>query len=126
MQAIFTAVVAVPTTLSSALVLTSAFGQVELHVDWTRVPPGFLLIERKTGLAVEAGTVEGLGLNIWRLALAARNKMPDAAAVKPSLHVASGIGNAGMEVGLYAGLLRTGRAEAMRHDAGVAGKNLGS
>ena len=111
-RGVFTAVVAAPTTLTSALVLTSASGQAELHVDWTEVPPTFVLVSRRAGLAVEAGTVEGLGLDIWRLALQARNEMPGAVAVKPALHVASGIGNAGMSVGLYAGLLRTGCAEA--------------
>ena len=111
-RAIFTAVVAAPTTLSSALVLTSAFGQAELHVDWTEAPPSFVLLDRRAGLAVETGTVDGLGMDIWRLALAARNEAHEAVAVKPSLHVASGIGNAGMSVGLYAGLLRTGFAEA--------------
>ena len=113
-RAIFTAVVAAPTTLSSALLLTSAFGQAELHVDWTEVPPAFVLYDRREGLAVMAGTVEGLGLETWRLALEARNETRDAIAVKPSLHVASGIGNAGMAVGLYAGLLRADCAAATR------------
>ncbi len=111
-RAVFTAVVAAPTTLSSALVLESACGQAELHVDWTEVPPTFVLLDRRAALAVNAGTVEGLGLDIWRLALEAYNETAAALAVKPSLHVASGIGNAGMTVGLYAGLLRTGCADA--------------
>ena len=118
--AVFTAVVAAPTTLSSALVLASAWGQAELHVDWTEVPPSFVLFGRGAGLAVEAGTVEGLGLEVWRLALAARNVTGQAGAVRPSLHVTSGIGNAGMTVGLYAGLLRTGRADAIPGCSGPA------
>jgi hypothetical protein len=124
-RAIFTAVVAAPTTLSSALVLTSASGQAELHVDWTEVPPSFGLLDRRAGLAADAGTVEGLGLEIWRLALQARNEGPAAVAVKPTLYVASGIGNAGMAAGLYAGLLRTGCAEAKRDRAGMATKTAG-
>ena len=111
-RAIFTAVVAAPTALSSALVLASACGQAELHVDWTEVPPTFVLLARRVALAVRAGTVEGLGLEIWRLALEASNETAQAITVKPSLHVTSGIGNAGMEVGLYAGLLRAGCAGA--------------
>jgi hypothetical protein len=107
-RAIFTAVVAAPTALSSALVLTTASGQAELHVDWTEVPPSFALFDRRTGLRVEAGTVDGLGLDVWRLALQARNDARDAVVVKPSLYVTCGIGNAGMAAGLYAGLLRTG------------------
>jgi hypothetical protein len=110
-RAVFTVVVAAPTALSSALMLTSGFGQTELHVDWTDVPPTFALVSRRAGLVIQAGTVEGIGLDIWRLALAARNEMAEPVSVKPSLHVASGIRNAGMAVGLYAGLLRTGRAE---------------
>jgi hypothetical protein len=121
-QAIFTAVVAVPTTLSSALMLTSAFGQAELHVDWTEVPPRFFLVDRRAGLAVKAGAVEGLGFDIWRLALAARNEAPAPVTVRPSLHVASGIGNAGMVVGLYAGLLRTGCADPSDGCSGPATK----
>ncbi len=117
-RAIFTAVVAAPTALSSALVLSSASGQAELHIDWTASPPSFVPCDRRAGLAVDAGTVERLGLEIWRLALAARNDMPEALAVRPSLHVASGIGNAGIAVGLYAGLLRTGLADRMpQHSA---------
>jgi hypothetical protein len=109
-RAIFSVVVAAPTTLSSALVLTSACGQAELHLDWTEVPPSFMLLDRRAGLVVEAGTVEGLALDTWRLALQVRNEARDAVAVKPSLYVTSGIGNAGISVGLYAGLLRTGCA----------------
>lgn len=119
-RAIFTAVVAAPTTLSSALVLSSASGQVELHINWTEAPPSFVLFDLRAGLLIEAGTVERLGLEIWRLALEARNEMPDAVTVKPSLHVASGIGNAGMTVGLYAGLLRTGCADAVSQCSGPA------
>ncbi len=111
-RAIFTAVVAAPTTLSSALVLASAHGQAELHVDWTEVPPTFVLLHRRAALAVTAGTVEGLGLDVWRLALQASNETPEVIAVKPSLHVTSGIANAGMAVGLYAGLLRAACTEA--------------
>jgi hypothetical protein len=111
-RAIFTAVIAAPTTLSSALMLSSACGRAELHVDWTEVPPTFVLLDRRSALAVTAGTVEGLGLDLWRLAIEASNDTAEAIAVKPSLHVASGIGNAGMAVGLYAGLLRAGCAEA--------------
>jgi hypothetical protein len=111
-RAVFTAVVAAPTSLSSALVLASACGQAELHVDWTEVPPTFVLLSRRTALVVRVGTVEGLGLDIWRLALEASNETAEAIAVKPSLHVTSGIGNAGIAVGLYAGLLRAGCAEA--------------
>jgi hypothetical protein len=113
-RAIFTAVVAAPTALSSALVLTSASGQAELHVDWTEVPPSFVLLHRRAGLTVEAGTVDGLGWDIWRLALQARNRTRDAVMVKPSFYVTSGIGNAGISVGLYAGLLRTGCVEVER------------
>lgn len=111
-RAVFTAVVAAPTTLSSALVLASPCGQAELHVDWTEVPPAFALCDRRTALAARAGAVDGIGLEIWRLALEARNETATPIAVKPSLHVASGIGNAGMAVGLYAGLLRAGCAAA--------------
>lgn len=119
-RAIFTAVVAAPTTLSSALVLASATGQVELHVDWTDVPPTFVLLERRASLAVKAGAVEGLGLDLWRLGLEACNETASAFAVKPQLHIASGIGNAGIAVGLYAGLLRAGCAEPRRDRAGPA------
>lgn len=113
-RAIFTAVVAAPTTLSSALVLASVTGQAELHVDWTEVPPTFVLLDRRTSLAVKAGAVEGLGLDLWRLALEACNETANAFSVKPQLHIASGIGNAGMAVGLYAGLLRAGCAGSRR------------
>ena len=119
-RAVFTAVVAAPTTLSSALVLASACGQAELHVDWTEVPPTFVLLDRRAALAVRAGTVEGLGLDLWRLALEASNEAGEAIAVKPSLHVASGIGNAGMAVGLYAGLLRAGCVGGMQ-ERGASG-----
>lgn len=116
-RAVITTIVASPTTLSSALVLASACGQAELHVDWTEVPPTFLLSDRRAGLAIKAGTVEGLGLNIWRLALEASNETGEPISVKPSLHVTSGIGNAGIAVGLYAGLLRAGCLET-RYDPG--------
>jgi hypothetical protein len=116
-RAIFSAVVAAPTALSSALVLASACGQAELHVDWTEVPPTYVLLARRAALAVRAGAVEGLGLDIWRLALEASNETAETIAVKPSLHVTSGIGNAGMAVGLYAGLLRAGCADARQDSA---------
>ena len=116
-RAVLTAVVAAPTALSSALVLASGYGQAELHVDWTEVPPTFVLLDRRDALAVTAGTVEGLGLDVWRLALEVSNETAEVIAVKPSLHVTSGIGNAGMAVGLYAGLLRAGCVEAKQNAA---------
>lgn len=117
-RAVFTAVIAAPTTLSSALVLASPCGQAELHVDWTEVPPTFVLMNRRTALTVKAGTVEGLGLGVWRLALDASNETTEAITVKPALHIASGIGNAGMAAGLYAGLLRAGCAAGRQERSG--------
>lgn len=117
-RAIFSAVVAAPTALSSALALEGASGQAELRVDWTETPPGYVLADRRAGLVASAGAVEALGFGAWRLALEARNDAAEAIAVRPSLHVASGIGNAGLAVGLYAGLLRVGRAGAARAGTG--------
>ena len=97
--AVFTAVVAAPTALTSALVLTGAFGQAELHVDWTEAVPLCRSIARRAGFAIEATSLEGLGFNAWRIGLAARNAGREAVAVTPTFYVTSGIGNAGMAVG---------------------------
>ncbi|MEM7057336.1 MAG: hypothetical protein AAF557_07100 [Pseudomonadota bacterium] len=104
----FSAIIAQPTTLVSALLFTSAIGSPELRVNWTTTPPTVNLFGQSSALMTTNGTVTDLGNSTYRLLLEATNTSASSELATPILYVTRGIENAGLQVGMYAGNLMSG------------------
>lgn len=104
----FSAIVAQPTTLVSALLFTSTIGSPELRITWTTTPPTVGLFGQTSALMTTKGTLTDLGNNTYRLLLEATNTSAAPALATPILYVTRGIENAGLQVGMYAGNLMAG------------------
>lgn len=104
----FSAIVAQPTALVSALLFTSSIGSPELRVTWTTTPPTVGLFGQTSALMTTKGVVTDLGNNTYRLFLEATNTSASAQLATPILYVTRGIENAGLQVGMYAGNLMAG------------------
>lgn len=120
-QARFSVVVAQPTVLNSAIALLGRSGKPELRVDWTRTPPGKILIWRTVGLRAIAGEILGMGQDCWQLSVLVENATQQSMQVRPCFYVTRGVENTGLHVGLYAGcmnfeLCQPGRDPAASHN----------
>ena len=104
----FSAIVAQPTALVSALLLNSSIGNPELRVTWTSTPPAVGLLGQTSALRLVAGTVTDLGNDTYRLLVEAENTSASAVSVTQILYVTRGVENSGLLVGLYGGNLMAG------------------
>jgi hypothetical protein len=118
-QARFSVVVAQPSTLNSAIAFLSRAGKPELRADWTRTPPGKILMWRTGGLRSVAGEILGMGQDCWQLSLLVENTTQRSVHITPCFYVTRGVENAGLQVGLYAGCMTFELCRPGRHTAGT-------
>jgi len=104
----YSAIVAQPSTLVSAILLDSAAGRPELRVTWTATPPVLGLFGQTGALQLIDGKVTDLGGGAYRLLLVALNTTGSALDVSATFYVTRGTENAGLNVGLYAGAQMAG------------------
>ncbi|MEM1299875.1 MAG: hypothetical protein AAGH68_11420 [Pseudomonadota bacterium] len=104
----FSVLTSTPTLRSSGLALRSAAGNAALKVHWVDQPASTTLVGQSDGLAAVDGGITDLGCGCARLWLQARNLTGDPLEVQPLMQVASGVENAGMNLGLYAGCAMLG------------------
>ena len=105
----FTAIIAQPTSLISAILLDSTAGRPEVRVTWTTTPPTVGLFGTTAGLQLSHGEVVDLGGDTWRVVLEAVNTTVSAITVLPTFYVTRGVENTGLNVGMYAGALMAGQ-----------------
>lgn len=104
----FSAIVAQPTALVSALLFSSTAGNPELRITWTATPPTVELFGQTSALMTTNGALTALGNNTYRMFLEAENTTTSPVTVTPILYVTRGVENAGLQVGMYAGNLMAG------------------
>lgn len=104
----FSAIVAQPSSLISAIVLASAAGNPELRITWSAQPPTVTLLGQTAALQLVTGTLSDLGNDTWRLLLEAENTTGAPVDVLARFYVTRGVENTGLNVGMYAGALMAG------------------
>ena len=101
----FGLIVARPTALVSAICLGSEAGCPELRIRWSNWPPGRWLLGAGAGLCPVRGEVIALNDETFAVMLVAENTTGSALDVTPALHVAHGIENVGLDVGMHVGVV---------------------
>lgn len=104
----FSAIVAQPTSLVSALFVSSPQGNPEVRVTWTNNPPTISLLGQSGGFRLTGGRLDDLGNDAYRILLIAQNTTSAPIDVTPVFYITRGVENSGLLVGMFAGALMAG------------------
>ena len=104
----FSLIVSDVTAIVSALMLDALPNKPEVLVNWQTSPPTVTTVGTGAPLNAVTGSVADLGGGAYRMYLEVENTTASAIDVTPIFYVTRGIGNLGLDVGMYAGSAMAG------------------
>jgi len=104
----FSALVAEPSVVVSALLIFSDVATPEMRVTWTDSPPSVVVLGQGGALSAVEGRLDDLGGDLWRLELTVENASAAAITVQPYFYVTRSPLNDGVEGGMFGGATMAG------------------